>query len=66
MSIKDAILQHLVNGHKITPVQALQEYGTIRLGAHIHRLRREGHNIRTNTIRTFSGKTYAEYEYSQQ
>ena len=61
MSCQKRILQHLQAGNKITPLEALQSYGTIRLGAYIHELRKAGYNIRTNIIRTFSGKTYAEY-----
>jgi len=61
MTQKEAIKRHLVAGRTITPLEAIHEYGTIRLGAYIHLLRKEGMNIRTNMVRSFNGKTYAEY-----
>ena len=61
MTQKEAIKRHLEAGQTITPLEALHEYGTIRLGAYIHELRKEGLNIRTTMVRSFNGKTFAEY-----
>lgn len=61
MTQKQAIRRHLESGRTITPLEALHEYGTIRLGAYIHELRKEGLKIRTKMVRSFNGKTYAEY-----
>lgn len=61
MTQKEAIRRHLESGRSITPLEALHEYGTIRLGAHIHELRKEGMRIRTIMRRSFNGRTYAEY-----
>lgn len=61
MTQKEAIRRHLEAGSSITPMEAIHEYGTIRLGAYIHELRKEGMNIRTVMRRSFNGKTYAEY-----
>ena len=44
---KDKVLAHLMNGQSITPMEALTEYGSFRLGAIIFDLRAEGHKINT-------------------
>lgn len=44
---KQKVLSHLMNGQAITPMEALTEYGSFRLGAIIFELRAEGHNINT-------------------
>ena len=44
---KQKVVQHLVSGQSITPMEALTEYGSFRLGAIIFELRAEGHNIDT-------------------
>ena len=62
MSCKQRILQHLQAGNSLTPLEAMCEYGTIRLGAYIHELRKEGHSIRTDIKRSFNNKTYAQYK----
>lgn len=58
---KDYVRQHLLEGHSITPLQALAEYGIFRLASVINRLRNEGLNIRTNVKRSRMNKPYAEY-----
>ncbi len=58
---REMVLQHLKEGRVITPLEALQKYGSLRLGAIIHTLRREGMNIETNYI-TVERKTFAEYK----
>ena len=58
---REMVLQHLKEGRVITPLEALQKYGSFRLGAIIHTLRREGLNIETNYI-TVERKTFAEYK----
>lgn len=40
------ILQHLERAGSITPMEAMQEYGIMRLGARIWELRDEGYPIR--------------------
>ena len=44
MSQNDAILTHL-RKNPITPIEALQKYGCLRLAARILELKRAGHNI---------------------
>lgn len=41
----DKILRHLKDVGSITPVDALREYGCMRLGARIWDLKRMGHHI---------------------
>lgn len=61
MSQEQAILAYLRTGHLITPIGALQKFNTFRLAARIADLRRAGHVIRTETIKTRSGKRVAAY-----
>lgn len=56
------ILNHLNSGKQITQLEALVEYNSLRLSAIIHRLRCVGYNIKTNYIKTKSGKTIASYQ----
>lgn len=60
-STTDKIRAWLLRGYKITPLQALQKWGCMRLGARIHELRQEGMNITTTRI-TVNGKTFAQYK----
>ena len=39
------ILNHLLSGEEINPLQSLNMYGVYRLGAVIFKLKREGHCI---------------------
>lgn len=61
MTTKEKILRHLQAGHSLTPLEAVQAYGTMSLPYHIFALRREGYNIRTRIRRNFQGTRYAEY-----
>jgi hypothetical protein len=55
------IRSHLNRGWKLTPLQALEKYGCLRLAARIADLRNEGMKIATiNTNR--NGKTFATYQ----
>jgi len=45
MTQRNQILAHLKAGKTITPLEALREYGTLRLGARIFELKQDGHNI---------------------
>ena len=61
MSQLKQIKNYLLNGNKITPLEALQKFGSFRLSAIIYNLKKEGMNIKTNRI-TKNGKTFAQYE----
>ena len=41
------VLNHLLSGAEINPLEALNKYGCYRLGAVIFTLKREGYKIRT-------------------
>lgn len=50
------------NGDRgLTPLEALDEVGTLRLAARIHDLRAEGHDIRSVSTVMPNGKTVARY-----
>jgi hypothetical protein len=61
MSQSEAILEHLKSGESLTALQALSLFNCLRLGARILELRRQGHDIRSEIIRTPSGKNVAKY-----
>lgn len=44
----------------ITPLQALQTMGIMRLASRVDELRKQGYNILTENV-TNNGKTYARY-----
>ena len=60
MSQKLQILNHLKNQKSITPIEALADYGCMRLGARILELRNVGYDIRTDLVER-NGKRFAEY-----
>ena len=65
MTKKQMVLEHLKKHKKITPLEALREYGSMRLGAIIFDLRKD-YNIKTNMIDVptrFGNATVAEYEF---
>lgn len=43
-----AVLTTLQRGDSITPIQAMNQCGTMRLAAIIHTLRKKGHSITTS------------------
>ena len=59
-SKKSRVLAHLISGKPITPIQALELYGSFRLGAIIFDLRKDGHNIKTDLIKRTG---HAKYSY---
>jgi hypothetical protein len=59
-----AIHKHLARGKEITPLQALNKYGSFRLAARINDLRDMGLVIRTRTV-TKNGKRYASYKLEE-
>lgn len=65
MTQSEMILRHLKDYGSITPLEALQEYGCMRLGARIYDLKRDGHDIRTEfetaTNRYGEKTSYARY-----
>lgn len=55
------ILEYMEQGHKITPLEALDKFGSFRLGAVIFDLKKEGHNIQSKMIELPSGKHVKQY-----
>ena len=51
---KKMILEHLKRFGSIEPLTALREYGVYRLGAIIFNLRKDGENIKTETLKSKS------------
>ena len=50
ISKQEKVLTHLQVHGSITPLEALEKYGSFRLGALIFNLRKEGHDIETNIV----------------
>ena len=61
VSKQEKVLKHLQSLGSITPLEALELYGSFRLGALIFNLRKEGHDIETNIV---PKKGYAKYTYN--
>ena len=57
-SQKNQILKTLMKGQKITPHQALRNFGCFRLGARIYELKKEGWPIESEIIevKTWAGR----------
>ena len=60
ISNQSKVLAHLVRGKSITPIEALELYGSFRLGALIFNLRADGHKIDTEIAK---GSGHAIYTY---
>ena len=58
-------MKHLQNIGSLTPMDALQNYGSFRLAAHIEYLRKQGHPIITTMVREGSTE-YAKYSYRKE
>ena len=55
------IISHLRNRGSISQLEAFSTYGTFRLSAQIHDLRKAGYNIETVMKRDEDGQEYARY-----
>ena len=60
LSQEKRILGDLLHGRKITPLMALEKYGSFRLGARIYQLKRRGYEIHTEIVER-NGKRFAQY-----
>lgn len=58
-SQKQLILDYLLEGNEITPIDALNKFGCFRLGARIADLKKDGYDIKTRIAK--GGKNYAIY-----
>lgn len=70
MTQTEQVLRHLQDYGSITPVEAMAEYGIMRLGARIWDLKRQGHVISTERetgMNRYGEKTaYARYRMVNQ
>ena len=55
------IAAYLMQGNHITPLEALNLFGSLRLSAIIFVLRERGYKIQTQRIKTHTGEWVAEY-----
>jgi hypothetical protein len=60
MSQSKQILEALKHGDRLTPIDALNRFGCMRLASRISDLKREGNTIYTRTVKD-GDKAYAEY-----
>ena len=58
------ILRALQSGDKLTPLDALNRFGCLRLGARIYDLKKQGFSIKSKTVMTHTGKRVSEYSLS--
>lgn len=57
----DQIFKHLSQGHRLTPLEALDRFGCFRLGARIYDLKKQGYDIKRRMVETAEGARVAEY-----
>lgn len=58
------VIDYLATGRSLTPLQALSRFGILRLGARVHQLRQQGHDILTDTA-VIGRKRVARYVLSR-
>jgi len=64
MSQNQWVLQALQKG-PLSPIEALQGCGCLRLAARVRELRQQGHNI-VSTLVTENGKSFARYTLAKE
>ena len=64
MTQNEMILSHLLEGKSITPAQAYEDFGCLRLAGRIFEMRKEGHNILTFHTHG-KGKVFATYKLKE-
>lgn len=64
MTQTQRILIYLKTGKSLTPLEALQKFGCLRLAARIADLRKDGHTIWTNYVQK-DKKIFAAYKLSK-
>ena len=58
------VLHHLKSGKSISPLEALGLYGSFRLAAVVHSLKKRGYDIITDIKTDMNGSRYAQYTMS--
>jgi hypothetical protein len=61
MTQNELILKYLKEGNKITPFEALDKFQCMRLSSRIWDLKQLGHNIKSESYKTPSGKKVERY-----
>ena len=61
MSQSKDIKHYLSSGYSLTPLEALNKFGCMRLAAVVYDLKKEGMAIGSRTIKSLNGKRYSEY-----
>lgn len=61
MNQSTQILAALQEGRRLTQLESIREFGTLRLGARIYDLRAKGHPIETERKKVGKGQHVAEY-----
>jgi hypothetical protein len=51
MSQYEVVLKHLKDGKELSQLEATEKYGILRLGAIICKMRKQGYEISTKTVR---------------
>lgn len=59
------VIRHLMSGKSLTPIEALDLYGSFRLSSIIYRLRDRGYDIRTEMVTIRKGTRVARYTLIQ-
>lgn len=62
---KQLIKEYLQSGRSITPIEALEMFGSFRLGAIIFTLREEGMSIKTEFVTNRYKTKFAKYTLEQ-
>ncbi len=57
----DRILEHMLSGKSITPLEALDLFGTMRLGARIADIRKKGYIVYSEFVTTPTNKRVKRY-----
>ena len=57
----DRILDYLLDGHAITPLEALNKFGCFRLGARIADIKARGYAVKSEFVTTPSEKKVKRY-----
>ncbi len=57
----EKILDYMLEGHPITPIDALDRFGSFRLGARIAEIKAKGYLVYSEFITTPSGKKVKQY-----
>ena len=60
------IADYMMQGNKITPLEALDLFGSLRLSAIIFVLRERGYKIQVERVKTSTGKWVAQYWINQE